>query len=218
MSRGERKAGAHGANLPLPEELRRSLLDIALGESLDRDGEARTVDLESVRWPRLEPSAPLVQRLLEIPRGRAVLRPAAHWVRRGPAAAVAASYLLAAALTLAVGDPVALGRKASSELRAVAGQHVLEPAARAGSSMQAGFGALQERLRPTDLFEKTLTVPRDRVQVWFRGAFESSADAFRGLTELLPLDAWNAGEEPPETDESLRDPRARNTDLKRTFA
>lgn len=218
MSRDERKAGGHGANLPLPEKLRRSLLDIALGESLDRDGEARTVDLESVRWPRLEPSAPLVQRLLEIPRGRAVLRPAVHRARRGPAAAVAASYLLAAALTLAVGDPVALGRKASSELRAVAGQHVLEPAARAGSSMQAGFGALQERLRPTDLFEKTLTVPRDRVQAWFSGAFESSADAFRGLTELLPLDAWNAGEEPPEPDESLRDPRARNTDLKRTFA
>ena len=84
--------------------------------------------------------------------------------------------------------------------------------------MQAGFGALQERLRPTDLFEKTLTLPKDRVQAWFRGAFESSADAFRGLTELLPLDAWNAGVEPPETNESPRDPRGRHTDLKRTFA
>ncbi|MXX75155.1 MAG: hypothetical protein F4Y77_07100, partial [Holophagales bacterium] len=192
MTRDERKAGGHGANLPLPEDLRRGLLEIAVGEHLDRDGEARTVDLESVRWPRLEPSARLVQRLLEIPRGRAVHRPAVSRVRRGPAAAVAASYLLAAALTLAVGDPVALGRKASTGLRAVAGQHVLEPAARAGSSMQAGFGALQERFRPTDLFEKTLTLPTDRVQAWFQGAFESSADAFRGLTDLLPLDAWNA--------------------------
>ncbi len=208
-----------GADFQLPDELRRSLLDIALGESLDRDGEARTVDLESVRWPRLEPSAPLVQRLLEIPRGRAARRSAVARVRRGPAAAVAASYLLAAALTLAVGDPVALGRKASSGLRAAAGQHVLEPAARAGSSMQAGFGALQERFRPTDLFEKTLTLPADRVQAWFRGAFDSSADAFRGLTDLLPLDAWsNPGEEPPETNESLPDPRGRYTDLERTFA
>lgn len=207
-----------GADFRLPDELRRSLLDIALGESLDRDGEARTVDLESVRWPRLEPSADLVQRLLEIPRRRAVRRPAVAGVRRGPAAAVAASYLLAAALTLAVGDPVALGRKASSGLRAAAGQHVLEPAARASSSMQAGFGALQERFRPTGLFENTLTLPTDRVQAWFQGAFESSADAFRGLTELLPLDAWNAGEEPPETDESLPDPRGRYTDLERTFA
>ena len=207
-----------GADFQLPDELRRSLLDIALGESLDRDGEARTVDLESVRWPRLEPSAALVQRLLAIPRGRPVGRPAVSRIRRGPAATVAASYLLAAALTLAVGDPVALGRQASTGLRAVAGQHVLEPAARAGSSMQAGFGALQERFRPTDLFEKTLTLPTDRVQAWFRGAFESSADAFRGLTELLPLDAWNAGEEPPETDESLPDPRGRTTDLERTFA
>lgn len=207
-----------GADFQLPDELRRSLLDIALGESLDRDGEARTVDLESVRWPRLEPSAALVHRLLEIPRGRAVRRPAVPGARRGPAGTVAASYLLAAALTLAVGDPVALGRKASSELRAVAGQHVLEPAARAGSSMQAGFGALQERLLPTDLFEKTLTLPRDRAQAWFRGAFESSADAFRGLTEMLPLDAWNASEESPETNESPRDPRGRHTDLERTFA
>lgn len=207
-----------GADFRLPDELRRSLLDIALGESLDRDGEARIVDLEAVRWPRLEPSAPLVQRLLEIPRGRAVRRPAVARVRRGPAAAVAASYLLAAALTLAVGDPVALGRKASTGLRAVAGQHVLEPAARAGSSVQAGFGAFQERFRPTGLVENTLTLPTDRVQAWFRGAFESSADAFRALTELLPLDAWNAGEEPPETDESLPDPRGRHTDLERTFA
>lgn len=207
-----------GADFRLPEELRRSLLDIALGESLDRDGEARTVDLESVRWPRLEPSAALVQRLLEIPRGRTVSRPAVSRVRRGQAATVAASYVLAAALTLAAGDPVALGRKASSGLRAVAGQHVLEPAARAGSSMQAGFGALQERFRPSDLFEKTLTLPADRVQAWFRGAFESSADAFRGLTGLLPLDAWNAGEESPETNESLPDPRGRHTDLERTFA
>lgn len=207
-----------GADFRLPEELRQSLLDIALGESLDRDGEARTVDLESLRWPRLEPSAALVQRLLEIPPGRAVSRPAVARVWRGPAAAVAASYLLAAALTLAVGDPVALGRQASSGLRAVAGQHVLEPAARAGSSMQAGFGALQERFRPTDLFEKTLTLPADRVQAWYRGAFESSADAFRGLTELLPLDTWNADEEPPETDESLPDPRGRHTDPERTFA
>lgn len=207
-----------GADFRLPDELRRSLVDIALGESLDRDGEARTVDLEAVRWPRLEPSADLVQRLLEIPRGRALRRPAVARVRRGPAAAVAASYLLAAALTLAVGDPVALGRKASSGLRAAAGQHVLEPAARAGSSMQAGFGALQERFRPTDLFDNTLTLPTDRVQAWFRGAFESSADAFRGLTELLPLDGRNAGEEPPETDESLPDPRGRYTDQERTFA
>lgn len=207
-----------GADFQVPDELRRSLLDIALGESLDRDGEARTVDLESVRWPRLEPSAPLVQRLLEIPRGRAVRRPVVSRVWRGPAAAVAASYLLAAALTLAVGDPVALGRKASSGLRAAAGQHVLEPAARAGSSMQAGFGALQERFRPTDLFEKSLTLPTDRVQAWFQEAFESSADAFRGLTELFPLDAWNAGEEPPDTNESLPDPRGRYTDLERTFA
>lgn len=207
-----------GADFQLPGELRRSLLDIALGESLDRDGEARTVDLESVRWPRLEPSAPLVQRLLEIPRHGSVPRPAVSRVRRGPAAAVAASYLLAAALTLAVGDPVALGRKASSGLRSAAGQHVLEPAARAGSSMQAGFGALQERFRPTDLFEKTLTLPTHRVQAWFRGAFESSADAFRGLTELLPLDTWNAGEEPPETNESRPDPRGPYTDLERTFA
>ena len=208
-----------GADFQLPDELRRSLLDIALGESLDRDGEARTVDLESVRWPRLEPSAALVQRLLEIPRGRAVRRPAVPRARRGPAATVAASYLLAAALTLAVGDPVALGRKASTSLRAAAGQHVLEPAARAGSSMQAGFGALQERFRPTDLFEKTLTLPADRVQAWFRGAFDSSADAFRGLTDLLPLDAWsNPGEEPPETNEPIPDPRGRYTDLERTFA
>lgn len=207
-----------GADFRLPEELRRSLLDIALGESLDRDGEARTVDLESVPWPRLEPSAALVQRLLEIPRGRAVRRPAVPGARRGPAATVAASYLLAAALTLAVGDPVDLGLKASSGLRAVAGQHVLEPATRAGSSMQAGFGALQERFRPTELFEKTLTLPPDRIRTWFRGAFDSSADAFRGLTELLPTDAWNEGEESPETNESLPDPRGPYTDLERTLA
>lgn len=211
-----------GADFRMPEDFRRSLVDIALGEALDRDGEARAVDLESVRWPRLEPSAALMRRLREIPPGRAVRRPAVPGMWRGPAAAVAASYLLAAAVTLAVGDPVALGRKATSGLRAVAGQHVLEPAARAGSSLQAGFGsrfgALQERFRPTDLFAETLARPTNRVQAWFRGAFDSSADAFRGLTDLLPLDAWNAAEESPETNESLPDPGGRPTGRERTFA
>ena len=211
-----------GADLPLPEELRRSLLDIAVGQPLDRDGEARTADLESVRWPRLEPSAALMQRLLEIPKGRVVRRPEVLEVWRGPAASVAASYLLAVALTLAVGDPVALGRKASSELRSAAGVHVLEPAARAGSSLQEGLsrrlGALQDRVSPAGLFGRPLTLPTDRVQAWFRDALETSSEAFRDLPGLLPLDAFHAGEAPPATNRPIPGPRGRTADRERTFA
>ncbi len=205
-----------GADLPLPEQLRRSLLDIAVGEPLDRDGEARTVDLERIRWPRLEPSAALMQRLARIPDRRIVRRPGAVTIWRGPTAAVTASYLLAAALTLAVGDPVALGRRASSELRAAAGEHVLEPAARAGSLVQTGvsrrLAALQDRVRPAVPFGLPLTVPADRVQAWFRGAARSSADMFRGLTGFLPLDTRSGGEEPAATDRPQTDSRRRETD------
>ena len=211
-----------GADLPLPEELRRSLLDIGLGEPLDRDGEARTVDLESIRWPSLEPSTALRQRLLAIPAHRTARRPAFLSTWRGPGAAAAASYVLAAALTLALGDPVDLGRRATSELRAATGEHVLEPAARTGSSLHAGlsrqFDALRGRVAPGALFGQPLALPTDRVQTWFRGAVDSSADAFRGLADLFSLDALGAGLAPDEANRPVPGPNPRRTDKERTFA
>ena len=236
MSRDERHAEGQGANLPLPEELRRGLLEIATGERLDRDGEARTAELESVRWPRLEPSAALMRRLLEIPApGRRGLRhvgaspnapPAGDRTSRrrtasgalaaatpfstmrlasrgfstrlavpdawrGPGRTVAASYLLAVALTLALGDPLSFGRRASSEFRAAAGEHLLGPASRAGASIHTELsqrlGRLQGDWPSTAFLREPLNLPADRVSAWFRGAVDSLTDTFsipgRGAAE-----------------------------------
>ncbi|MYB20016.1 MAG: hypothetical protein F4Y16_13690 [Holophagales bacterium] len=220
MSRDERQAAGHGANLPLPEELRQGLLEIAVGEHLDRDGEARTAELESVHWPRLEPSAALMQRLLAIPVRPSRLTIPHAW--RGPGLTIAASYLLAVALTLALGDPLSFGRRASSEFRAVAGERLLEPASRAGASIHTELsqqlGRLQGNWPATGFLREPLDLPTDRVSAWFRGAVDSSSAAFRGLTNLLPFADIAEGDEPPATNRSSPNRPGRRADRERTFA
>ena len=196
--------GELGANLPLSDELRSGLLEIAVGASHDRDGEARAAELESLVGYELEPSPALMQRLREIPARGPVRRPAVLAARPGTGLALAASYLLAVALTLVLGDPVAAGRRAATNLGAAAGVHLLEPAAEAGASVQAGMsrrlGSVQGLWRPSGFFAEPLNLPTDRVRAWFQSAVDSSSEAFRELAGLLPLgDSANDDEPPPTT-------------------
>ncbi len=212
MSRGERRAGRHGADFPLPEELRRGLLEIAVGGCPDRDGEARAADLDSIHWPRLEPSAELMQRLREIP-ARAG-RPAVPAAWRGPGLAIAASYLLAVALTLALGDPLSFGRRASSEFRAVAGERLLGPASRSVASLHTEFsqrlGRFQGSWPAAGFLREPLDLSTDRVSAWFRGAVDLSSAVFS---------APGRGEdEPPATNRSSPDQTGHQDDRERTFA
>ena len=207
--------GDLGADFPVSDELRTGLLEIAVSASPDRDGEARTAELEPIAWPELEPSAALIQRLLAIPERRPVRRRAALGALPGPGITIAASYLLAVALTLAIGDPVAIGRKATSQLSAAAGEHLLEPAAQAGASMQAGFGrrlgALQGRWHPAGLIDEPLHLPTDKVRAWFRNAVASSSDAFGNLTDLFSRPDPETGDEPPATTRTRRGPNQERT-------
>ncbi|MXX61031.1 MAG: hypothetical protein F4112_14665 [Holophagales bacterium] len=220
MSRDERQAGGLGSDLPLPEELRRGLLEIAVGEHLDRDGEARTAELESVHWPRLEPSAALMERLLAIPVRPSRLTTPHAW--RGPGLTIAASYLLAVALTLALGDPLSFGRRASSEFRAVAGERLLEPASRAGASIHTELsqrlGRLQGSWPATGFLREPLDLPTGRVSAWFRGAVDSSSAAFNGLADLLPFADSGNGDESPATNRSSPNRPQSRDDRERTFA
>ena len=195
--------GELGADLPMSDELRAGLLEIAVGASCDRDGEARAVELESLVWSELEPSPALMQRLREIPARSPARRSAILAARPGTGIALAASYLLAVALTLVLGDPVAAGRRAATNLGATAGEHLLEPAAEVGASVQAGLsrrlGALQGLWRPAGFFAEPLNLPADRVRAWFQGAVDSSSETFRELAGLWPLSDSGSDDKPPPT-------------------
>ena len=211
-----------GAGLPMSDELRSRLLEIALGPSWDRDGEARALELESLVGYEVAPSATLMRRLREIParnpvRWQSPPRPGGRFLRRrgGPAGsaalaarpgagtALAASYLLAVALTLVLGDPFAAGRRVATNLGTAAGEHLLEPASEAGASMQGTvnerLGSLQGLWRPAGFFAEPLDLPTDRVSAWFRGAVESSSEALRQLTGLLPSGESDDDGKPPPT-------------------
>ena len=196
--------GELGADLPMSDELRAGLLEIAVGASYDRDGEARAAELESLVWSELEPSPALMQRLREIPARSPARRHAILAARPGTGMALAASYLLAVALTLVLGDPVAAGRRAATNLGATAGEHLLEPAAEVGASVQARvsrrLGALQGLWRPAGFFAEPLNLPTDRVRAWFQGAVDSSSETFRELAGQWPLsDSGSDGKPPPTT-------------------
>ena len=193
-----------GADLPISNELRSGLLEIAVGATYDRDGEARAAELESLVGSELEPSPALMQRLREIPARSPNRRRAVVAALPGTGMALAASYLLAVALTLVLGDPVAAGRKAATNLGAAAGEHLLQPAADAGASVQARvsrrLGTVQGLWRPRGFFAEPLNLPADRVRAWFHSAVDSSSEVFRELADLLPLgDSANDDEPPPTT-------------------
>ena len=207
----ERPAGARelGADLPMTDELRAGLLEIAVGASCERDGETRVVVLESLVGHALEPPPALLQRLREIPARRPDRRPEVLPARPGTGMVLAASYVLAAALTLVTGDPVAAGRRAAANLGAAAGEHLLEPAADARASVQASMGrrlgSLQGLRDPAGFFTDPLDLPTDRVRAWFRSAVDSSSGAARGLGGLWPLE--DRGEDDQEPPTSKNRPR-----------
>lgn len=196
--------GELSADLPLTDELRAGLIEIAVGAACDRDGEARAVEFESLIGHELEPSPALLRRLREIPARSPGRRSAALPARPGTGTALAASYLLAAALTLMLGDPVAAGRRAATNLGAAAGERLLEPAADAGASVRAsasrGLDALRRFWQPPEFFTDPPDMPTDRVRAWFRSALDSSSEAAaRGLGGLWPLDASGEDNESPFT-------------------
>lgn len=201
-----------GADLPVSAELQTGLLEIAVGAPLHRDGEARAAELESLVGSELEPPPALMRRLREIPARNPAHRPAVPGAAPRTATAVAASYVLAAALTLLLGDPVAAGRKAAANLGAAAGEHVLEPVAEAGSSMQAEvgrrFGALRNLRPPAGFFTDPLDLPTDRVSAWFRSAVDSSSEAARSLGGLWPRGDSGKEDGPPPTNRN-RPPTSR---------
>lgn len=192
-----------GAGLPVSAELRAGLLEIAVGAPCDRDGEARAEELESLVGSELEPSPALMRRLRAIPASNPAHRPAAFGATPRTATALAASYVLAVALTLLLGDPVAAGRKAATNLGAAAGEHLLDPVAEAGSSVQAEvarrLGAVRNLRAPAGFFDETLELPTDRVRAWFRAAVDSSSEAVRDLGGLLTPGDAAAGKPPPTT-------------------
>ena len=197
-----------GADLPVTDELRAGLLEIAVGAACDRDGEARAVELDSLVGYELEPPPTLLQRLREIPAHGSPVRPAAFAARPGTATALAASYVLAVALTLVLGDPVAAGRSAATNLGAAAGERLLEPAADAGASVHASvsrhLGSLQGLWHPSGFFTDPLDLPTDRVRNWFRSAVDSSSGAARGLSGLWPRAASGDHDEQPPTTGNTR--------------
>ena len=192
-----------GADLPVSTELQAGLLEIAVGAPFHRDGEARAAELESLVGSELEPPPALLERLRAIAERNPAHRPAVPGAPPRTATAVAASYVLAVALTLLPGDPVAAGRKAAANLGAAAGEHVLEPVAEAGSSMQAGvaqrFGAVQDLRPPVGFFTDPLALAADRVSAWFQGAVDSSSEAARKLGELWPWSDTGNDDSPPPT-------------------
>ncbi|MCY3970335.1 MAG: hypothetical protein OXG74_10395 [Acidobacteria bacterium] len=203
-----------GAELPVPAELHAGLLEIAVGAPYDRDGEARAEELESLVGSELEPSPALMRRLRAIPASNPALRPAGYGATPRTATALAASYVLAVALTLLLGDPVAAGRKAATNLGTATGEHLLKPVAEAGSSVQAEvtrrLGAAQSLWRPAGFVGDTLELPTDRVRTWFRDAVDTSSEAFRELSGLLTPGA----DEPPPT----TTPNRANTHRERSSA
>ena len=206
-----------GADLPVSAELRAGLLEIAVGPPYDRDGEARAEELESLVGSELEPSPALMQRLRAIPKSNPARRPAILGAAPRPGMALAASYVLAVALTLLLGDPVAAGRKAATNLGAAAGEHLLEPVAEAGSSMQAEVarrlgGAVQNLRPPAGFFTDPLELPTDRVSAWFRSAIDSSSEAARRLGSLWPGASSGNDDRPPATSGNRpQDPRERTS-------
>ena len=192
-----------GAGLPVSAELRGGLLEIAVGAPYDRDGEARVEELESLVGSELEPSPALMQRLRAIPASNPAHRFTGPGAPPRTAMALAASYVLAVALTLLLGDPVAVGRKAATNLGAAAGEHLLEPVAEAGTSVQTEvtrrLGSVQGLWRPAGFFGETLELPTDRVRTWFRDAVDTSSVAIRELSGLLTPDNAAADEPPPTT-------------------
>ena len=192
-----------GADLPVPAELQAGLLEIAVGPPLHRDGEARAAELEALPGAELDPPPALMRRLRAIPERNPAHRPAVPGAPPRTAMAVAASYVLAVALTLLLGDPVAAGRKAAANLGAAAGEHVLEPVAEAGSSMQAGvaqrLGAVRNLRPPAGFFSGPLDLPTDRVSAWFRSAVDSSSEAARKLGGLWPRSDSGNDDSPPPT-------------------
>lgn len=195
--------GELGARLPLSAELRAGLFEIAVGAPHDRDGEARAEELESLVGSELQPSPALMRRLRAIPVDNPARRPAAFGAKPRTAMALAASYVLAVALNLLLGDPVAAGRKAATNLGAAAGEHLLEPVAEAGSSVQAEvtrrLGTVQSLWRPASFFGEALELPTDRVRSWFRDAVDTSSEAVRELSSLLTPGDAGADEPPPTT-------------------
>jgi hypothetical protein len=188
-----------GADLPVSTELQAGLLEIAVGAPLHRDGEARAAELESLAGSELEPPPALLERLRAIPERNPAHRPPVAGTPPRTATAVAASYVLAVALTLLPGDPVAAGRKAAANLGAAAGEHVLEPVAEAGSSMQAGV-------------TQRLGLATDRVSAWFQGAVDSSSEAARKLGGLWPWsDTGNDDSPPPTSGDRPQTPRERTS-------
>ena len=192
-----------GADLPVSAELRAGLLEIAVGPPYDRDGEARAEELESLVGSELEPSPSLMQRLRAIPTSNPARRPAILGAAPRPAMAIAASYVFAVALTLLLGDPVAAGRKAATNLGAAAGEHLLEPVAEAGSSMQAEIarrlGTVWNLGSPASFFTDPLDLPTDRVSAWFQSAVDSSSEAARRLAGLWPRGTSGDDDRPPPT-------------------
>lgn len=206
-----------GAGLPVSPELRAGLLEIAVGAPYDRDGEARVEELESLVGSELEPSPALMQRLRAIPASNPAHRSTGPGAPPRTAMALAASYVLAVALTLLLGDPVAAGRKAASNLGAAAGERLLEPVAEAGSSVQAEvtrrLGAVRNLRPPAGFLDQALELPTDRVRAWFRAAARSSSEAVRDLGGLLTPGDAGTGEPPP-----TRTPDRPNTHGERSSA
>lgn len=190
-----------GAGLPVSPELRAGLLEIVVGAPYDRDGEVRAEELESLVGSELEPSPALMQRLRAIPASNPAHRPAGLGAPPRTAMAIAASYVLAVALTLLLGDPVAAGRKAATNLGAAAGERLIEPVAEAGASVQAEvtrrLGAVRNLRPQAGFFDRALVLPTDRVQAWFRAAVDSSSEAVRDLGGLLT--PGDAGADDPTT-------------------
>ena len=192
-----------GAWLPVSRELGTGLIDIALAPPPDSAGEARIAELEMIAWPQVDPSPALIQRLRAIPESRPTRRSIGRRLWSGPWVAAAASYLLAAALTLAVGDPVTAGSRATSQLRESASQHLIEPATQAGASLRTrisgGLESLHGLWNPAALLGEAPSLPTGRVRDWFQTALDSSSEALRGLGSLLPGAAADDPNQPADT-------------------
>lgn len=182
------KAAVAGRLVPISDRLRRRL------ESIPSSGAARVV-----RFPL--PQAPLPdrlrERLREIPRQAEAPRPPA-WILH-PRYAVAASYLLAVLLTLALGNPMERARQAMDALS----QELAAPIHRAGSAGRErleALGELQEELQE-ELQDETRARygdARRSLEESFSTFGSRVTEASRGLlsSDIIKIGPWASGSGP----------------------